>query len=75
MAEHKEDFEAIRQIHTVLTLHFIEEMKQSDIAARLNLSTSKVNRLITQGRKLGMVKIAVDGRFEDGPGSVLAVEQ
>ena len=64
MAEHKEDFEAIRQIHTVLTLHFIEEMKQSDIAARLNLSTSKVNRLITQGRKLGMVKIAVESPFQ-----------
>ena len=30
MAEHKEDFEAIRQIHTVLTLHFIEEMKHID---------------------------------------------
>ncbi len=64
MAENKDDFEAIRQIHTVLTLHFIEEMKQSDIAQRLNLSTSKVNRLITQGRKLGMVRIAVESPFQ-----------
>ena len=39
MAESNDEFETIRQIHTVLTLHFIEEMKQSDIAARLNLST------------------------------------
>ena len=33
MAENNDEFEAIRQIHTVLTLHFIEEMTQSDIAA------------------------------------------
>lgn len=64
MSDSKEDFEAIRQIHTVLTLHFIEAMKQSDIATRLNLSTSKVNRLIAQGRKLGMVKIAIESPFQ-----------
>ena len=64
MADTKDDFEAIRQIHTVLTLHFIEEMKQSNIAARLNLSTSKVNRLITQGRRLGMVRIAIESPFQ-----------
>ena len=73
MAEKKEDFELIRQVHTVLVLHFIEGMKQSDIAKKLNLSTSKVNRLITQGRSLGMVKIAIEkslsgaGRPRAGP--------
>ncbi|NMM43422.1 sugar-binding transcriptional regulator [Rhodospirillaceae bacterium KN72] len=64
MAVRKEDFETIRQIHTVLVLHFIEGMKQSDIAAKLNLSTSKVNRLITQGRSLGMVKIAIESPYQ-----------
>ena len=64
MAESNDEFEAIRQIHTVLTLHFIEEMKQSDIAARLNLSPSKVNRLIRQGRELGMVKITIESPFQ-----------
>ena len=64
MAEKKEDFESIRQIYTVLVLHFIDEMKQSEIAAALNLSTSKVNRLITQGRRLGMVKIAIESPFQ-----------
>ncbi|MCT7374633.1 sugar-binding transcriptional regulator [Chelativorans salis] len=63
MAE-KEDFEAIRQIYTVLVLHFIDGMKQSDIGTALNLSPSKVSRLITQGRKLGMVKIAVESPFQ-----------
>jgi DNA-binding transcriptional regulator LsrR (DeoR family) len=64
MADRKDDFESIRQIHTVLVLHFLEGMKQSEIARKLNLSTSKVNRLITQGRRLGMVKIAVESPFQ-----------
>lgn len=64
MADKKEDFESIRQIHTVLALHFVDGMKQSDIAKKLNLSTSKVNRLITQGRRLGMVKIAIESPFQ-----------
>ncbi len=64
MAETKEDFEAIRQIYTVLMLHFIDGMKQSDIAAMMNLSASKVNRLIAQGRRLGMVRIAIESPFQ-----------
>lgn len=63
MAIRKENFELIRQIHKVLVLHFIEARKQSEIAEMLNLSSSKVNRLITQGRALGMVKIAIESSF------------
>jgi DNA-binding transcriptional regulator LsrR (DeoR family) len=54
------DFELSRLIQTVLTLHFIEGMKQSEIAQKLNLSHSKVNRLIARGRELGMVKINIE---------------
>jgi DNA-binding transcriptional regulator LsrR (DeoR family) len=64
MAEKKEDFESIRQIYTVLVLHFVDGMKQSDIALALNLSPSKVNRLITQGRRLGMVRIEIESPFQ-----------
>lgn len=64
MVESKEDFEAIRQIYTVLMLHFMDGMKQSDIALAMNLSPSKVNRLIAQGRKLGMVKIEIESPFQ-----------
>lgn len=64
MADNREDFEAIRQIYTVLMLHFMDGMKQSDIALAMNLSPSKVNRLIAQGRKLGMVKIAIESPFQ-----------
>lgn len=56
--------EAIRLIHTVLTLHFLEEMTQAEIAKRLDLSTSKVNRLIKQGRELGMVKITIESPLQ-----------
>lgn len=58
------NYETVRQIHTVLVLHFVEGLKQSEIAANLNLSTSKVNRLIAQGRRMGMVKIDVESRFQ-----------
>ncbi|RST85365.1 sugar-binding transcriptional regulator [Aquibium carbonis] len=64
MTDNKDDFEAIRQIYTVLMLHFMDGMKQSDIASAMNLSASKVNRLIAQGRKLGMVKISVESPFQ-----------
>lgn len=71
MTDGKDDFATIRQIHTVLALHFIEGVKQSDIAERLNLSTSKVNRLIKRGRELGMVKITIESPFQ----SLLGVER
>jgi DNA-binding transcriptional regulator LsrR (DeoR family) len=64
MAESKEDFESIRQIYTVLVLHFVDGMKQNDIATALNLSPSKVSRLITEGRKQGMVKIEIESPFQ-----------
>ncbi|WP_417597129.1 sugar-binding transcriptional regulator [Pararhodobacter oceanensis] len=64
MTNPNENYELVRQIHTVLVLHFIEGLKQSEIATRLNLSTSKVNRLIAQGRKLGMIKIDIESRFQ-----------
>jgi DNA-binding transcriptional regulator LsrR (DeoR family) len=64
MTDTNHDFESIRQIHTVLTLHFMEEMTQSEIAKQLNLSTSKVNRLIRQGRQLGMVKIVIESPLQ-----------
>ena len=70
MTEGKDDFATVRQIHTVLALHFIEGVKQLDIAERLNLSTSKVNRLIKRGRELGMVKITIESPFQ----SLLGVE-
>ncbi len=64
MTDKKEDYEAIRQIHTVLMLHFMDGLTQQAIASQLNLSTSKVNRLITQGRKLGMVRIEIESPFQ-----------
>ena len=64
MTERRQDFDTVRQIHTVLVLHFIEGRKQAEIATLMNLSTSKVNRLITQGRKLGMLKIEIESPFQ-----------
>ena len=55
MLDIKDDFDQQRQMYSVLVLHFIEGVKQSEIAERLNLSHTKVNRMIAAGRKAGMV--------------------
>jgi len=57
-------FESMRLIARVLTLHYEEGCPQSQIATELGLSLSKVNRLIKQGRELGMVEISVNSPFQ-----------
>jgi DNA-binding transcriptional regulator LsrR (DeoR family) len=64
MPEQAPDFELARQIHAVLVRHFVEGLKQSEIARDLKLSTSKVNRLISLGRRLGMVRIDIESPFQ-----------
>ena len=53
-------FKLVRRIHTVLTMHFLEGKKQSEISGLLDLSTATVNRLIKQGRELGMVQVSIN---------------
>lgn len=62
--EEMDDLETLRQMHTVLVLHFIEGETQADIAEKLRLSKSKVNRLIAEGRRLGMVRISIETPFQ-----------
>lgn len=57
-------FEQVRRIHTVLAMHFLEGKKQSEISVELNMSTAKVNRLIKQGRELGMVQISINSPYQ-----------
>ena len=57
-------FELIRRIHTVLAMHFLEGKKQSEISVLLNISTATVNRLIKQGRELGMVQVSIDSPYQ-----------
>jgi len=58
------DYEAARKIHRVLVMHYLEGLKQSEIATLLDLSTAKVNRLIKEGRKGGMVEINIKSPFQ-----------
>ena len=57
-------FELVRRIHTVLTMHFLEGKKQSEISVLLNMSTATVNRLIKQGRELGMVQVSINSPYQ-----------
>ncbi|MTI17297.1 sugar-binding transcriptional regulator [Rhodobacteraceae bacterium RKSG542] len=51
--------EQMRLIARVLVMHYEEGHSQADIAKELELSTAKVNRLMKQGRELGMVHITI----------------
>jgi len=57
-------YETERKIHRVLVMHYLEGLKQSEIATQMNLSTARVNRLIKQGREKGMVDINIKSLFQ-----------
>ncbi len=58
------DPDTLRLIARVLTLHFQEGQLQAEIAKNLRLSTAKVNRLIKQGREMGMVEFRIHSPFQ-----------
>ena len=57
-------YETIRIINTILTLYYLEEMTQTEIAQRLGFSTAKVNRLLLQAREQGYVNITIRTPFQ-----------
>jgi DNA-binding transcriptional regulator LsrR (DeoR family) len=57
-------WEAARQIYSVLVMHFQEGITQAEIARLTGLSHAKVNRLIKQGREMGMVEIQIRSPFQ-----------
>jgi len=57
-------YETIRLINTILTLYYLEELTQTEIAQRLGFSTAKVNRLLLQAREQGFVTIAIKTPFQ-----------
>lgn len=46
-----------RLVGRVLSLHYMENKSQAEIAKLLNLSTTKVNRIIRQAREDGLVEV------------------
>jgi len=57
------DFATIRLISEILTLYYMEEKNQAEIASLLGLSTAKVNRLLKQAREQGYVEININTPF------------
>ena len=57
-------YESIRLINTILTLYYLEELTQTEIAQRLGFSTAKVNRLLLQAREQGYVNITIKTPFQ-----------
>ena len=48
----------------VLSLYYVEQMTQAKVAKKLGLSTAKVNRLLQQARRQGMVEITIRTPFQ-----------
>jgi DNA-binding transcriptional regulator LsrR (DeoR family) len=57
-------YEAARLIYSVLVMHFQEGITQAEIAKLTKLSHAKVNRLIKQGREMGMLEIAIRSPYQ-----------
>jgi len=57
-------YENARLIHKVLSLYYDTDATQSDIARQLGISTPKVNRLLQQARRQGMVQISLHTPFQ-----------
>jgi DNA-binding transcriptional regulator LsrR (DeoR family) len=58
------DYDSARLINRVLSLYYVEELTQAQVGRRLGLSTPKVNRLLQQARRQGMVTISFKTPFQ-----------
>lgn len=62
------DFESMRLMAKVLSLHYEQGLNQSQVAHELGLSSAKVNRLIKQAKELGYVEIKLHTPFQSAFG-------
>ncbi len=53
------DYDAARLVHAVLTMYYVQDLTQAEIAQRLGLSTPKVNRMLKQARQQRLVDITI----------------
>ena len=58
------NIDTARLVNTVLSLYYVDEMTQAEIANRLGLSTPKVNRILVQARRQGLVEINIRTPFQ-----------
>jgi len=56
--------EKVRLINTILNLYYVDKLTQTEIADRLGLSTTKVNRLLQQARELGYINYVIRTPFQ-----------
>lgn len=57
-------YETIRLMNTILNLHYVEKLTQTEIAQHLGLSIPKVNRLLQQAHEQGYVNITIRTPFQ-----------
>ena len=57
-------YETTRLVNTILSLYYVEDLTQAEIAQQLGLSTAKVNRMLKQAREQGLVEFAIRAPFQ-----------
>ena len=57
-------YDLTRRIYRALVMHYVEGLKQAEIARLTGQSIATVSRLIKQGHDLGMVEITVRAPFQ-----------
>lgn len=64
MPNHFDDYSSVRLISRILSMYYLDNLKQANIAKELGLSTAKVNRLIKQAHNQGLVEIRLHTPFQ-----------
>jgi DNA-binding transcriptional regulator LsrR (DeoR family) len=57
-------YETLRLANTILTLYYVQDLTQAEVAQQLGLSTAKVNRLLKQAREQGFIDITIRTPFQ-----------
>jgi DNA-binding transcriptional regulator LsrR (DeoR family) len=58
------NYESARLIYIILNMYYFERRTQEEIARDLNLSKTKINRLLQQAREQGLVEISIHTPFQ-----------
>lgn len=58
------DYDTARLLSTILTMYYVQDLTQAEIAEKLDLSTPKVNRLLHQAKQQGLVDVTIRTPFQ-----------
>lgn len=61
----KEQNNLINQLVKISEMYWIQGLTQKEIAQKIHIDRSKISRILTQARKLGIVKISINANYQN----------